>query len=105
MCSKIWIGLVHAKPMNKKGEKLIEGQIGLYTNLLAMVENRNQFSEKARIFFKKEGLRLEEVEDEEPFENRIKNGSSDAQCHEVAEYVKNTGETETTDWQLYENDE
>ncbi len=104
MHGKVWIGLVHAKPISKKGEKLIEGYLGLYTNLFAIAENQDVFFEKASIFFQKEGFKVEEIEDEEAFEDRMKNGAPDSQCNECAEYVKSTGETETTDWQLYKNE-
>jgi formylmethanofuran dehydrogenase subunit E len=105
MHGKVWIGLVHAKPISMKAKKLIEGCLGLYTNFFAMAENQNDFFEKARVFFKKEGFKVEEIEDEESFEDRIKNGVPDSQCNECAEYVKSTGKTETTDWQLYKNEE
>jgi hypothetical protein len=107
MCDKIWIGLVHAKPYNMKGEKLLEDKcvehkcFGLFTNLFTIAKNNDEFAEKAKDFFEREGFKIEEIKNEEPFEDRLKYYDVDPRCHEAAEYVKETGETETTDWNLY----
>ncbi len=103
MNSKVWIGLLGVKPKN--ANIIIGGAAGAYTNILACAQTEDQFIKKVKLFLEDNFLEFIEIEDVEPFQERIANYSVDQELVDLAKVVLKMGETRIGTLDTYDSEE
>jgi len=85
----VWIALVHLKPKSGKSA-LPSGAKGAYTNALALAKDLAGFEEKIRKHAQDYGLELVDIEDAEPFEQRVRSYEVSVELKELADSIQNS---------------
>jgi hypothetical protein len=90
MNNTVWIGLVGFEPVKKN--TIIGQSKGAYTIILAFASSRRNYEEKVSEFLIQNSLKLIEIEDLEPFEERIAKYVVEQYLIDLAKIVSECGE-------------
>ncbi len=91
MKPEIWIGLVSVVP-TERNTSLGDGTGGAYVNVLGFALGQEDFEDKVKFHCKALGFEPLEIEDAEPFAQRISQWEVANELHALAREVENTGE-------------
>ena len=89
MKSEVWIGLVCMKPRDEN--TILENSKGAYTSIVTMASSLKNYEEKVKELLNYYFLDLIEIEDAEPFEDRIAKYIVDQDLIDLAKSVMETG--------------
>ena len=81
--NSVWIGLVGVRPEGKNS--LLEGANGAYTNVLAYVSSEDHYCKNVTAALKEKGFLVLEIEDVEPFSERVKRFKIDDELIELSQ--------------------
>ncbi|HEY6904000.1 MAG TPA: hypothetical protein VI216_06805 [Candidatus Acidoferrales bacterium] len=78
---ELWIGLVQLKPLDREAF----GAAGAYTNIITWAADKHEFRSKAESIAATMNLYVVEIEDEEPFAERVREFQVDEEIEDMAQ--------------------
>ena len=101
--TEVWIGLVGVEPI--QGTDVLDGCMGAYTNVVALACDLQDYLRQVGEMFAEAGLRVVEVEDVEPFSERIRKWEVSEELERIASEVKVTGSPGFDELYGFENED
>ncbi|MBL4906773.1 MAG: hypothetical protein JKX94_04915 [Sneathiella sp.] len=90
MAKQVWIGLFGLTIPEKN--EVLEGCDYAYVNALSVAISKEEFISKVKLSCQKLQFLVDEIEDVEPFSQRIKNYKTNADMYQLAEQAKSKNE-------------
>lgn len=99
----VWIGLVGV--FDQSPNKILEGAPGAYVNVLALAQDSEGYQAQVREALSSAGFKVFEIEETEPFSDRMAKFKMDPALRALAAEVAQTGVPSCGEFYVFENSE